>query len=181
MSIFDKNRNWDEITEAGVSNRIRKGWFKVIISDAEEKETKAHDFVPEFTFRVVEGEDKGRETPHRFNTENKNELTVRIAYGQIKAIMNAIGMLKDGKIIANGYPDILNKQFWLNADVNKEGFIEPKAFKPLDFKPPYEGAHPMQPPPPPQRNEQGGAQAGAAPQANRAPANYADDDSDIPF
>jgi hypothetical protein len=180
MSIFDKSRNWDEITEAGVSNRIRKGWFKVIITDAEDKDTKAGDSVPEFTFRVVDGEDKGRETPHRFNIENKNELTVRIAFGQIKAIMNSIGMLKDGKIIANGYADILNKQFWLNADANKEGFIEPKAFKPLDFKPPYEGAHPMQPPPPAARNNDGAPSASGSANAGK-PTSYAETDDDIPF
>jgi hypothetical protein len=71
---------------------LPKGFYRVMISESEGKDTKAgtgrYLLV---TFDVIEGDFKGRKIWHMFNVQNRSEQAQAIGRGQMKALLEAIG------------------------------------------------------------------------------------------
>jgi len=74
---------------------IPAGKYLAVISDSEYKPTKAGGGkYLQLTFQVLEGEYKGRLVWARLNLENKSEMTVKIARGELSAICRAVGVMQ---------------------------------------------------------------------------------------
>lgn len=77
---------------------IPAGKYKAVITDSEEKPTKAGtgSYI-QFTIEVIEGEHKGRKLWARLNLNNPSAQAVEIARGELSAICRAVGVkqLKD--------------------------------------------------------------------------------------
>ncbi|MBL8758412.1 MAG: DUF669 domain-containing protein [Phycisphaerae bacterium] len=71
------------------------GKYLAVISDTEYKPTKAGGGkYLQLTFQVIDGEYKGRLVWARLNLENKSEMTVKIARGELSAICRAVGVMQ---------------------------------------------------------------------------------------
>ena len=71
------------------------GKYTAVISDSEYKPTKTGGGkYLQLTFQVIDGEFKGRLVWARLNLENKSEMTVKIARGELSAICRAIGVMQ---------------------------------------------------------------------------------------
>ena len=71
------------------------GKYPAVISDSEYKPTKTGGGkYLQLTFQVIDGEFKGRLVWARLNLENKSEMTVKIARGELSAICRAIGVMQ---------------------------------------------------------------------------------------
>ena len=77
---------------------VSPGNYAVIITDSEIVQTKAKDgSYLKLTFRVIEDENGDTEFAnkkvwHNLNLENKNEVAVEIAQGQLRQICEAVGV-----------------------------------------------------------------------------------------
>ncbi len=68
--------------------------YKAIITESEEKETKAGDgHYLQLVFQIIEGEYKGRLLWARLNLDNRNPKAVEIARAQLSAICRAVGVM----------------------------------------------------------------------------------------
>ncbi len=73
---------------------IPAGKYLAAITDTEMKPTKAGGGkYLQLTFQVLDGEYKGRLVWARLNLENKSEMTVKIARGELSAICRAVGVM----------------------------------------------------------------------------------------
>lgn len=81
---------------AGNTDPFPAGWYKMMITDGEQKATKSGngDWYLNLTFEVVEGEYKGRKCWKMLNLQNKNETAMEIAYRELSAICHAVGVLQ---------------------------------------------------------------------------------------
>ena len=70
------------------------GWYKCVITESEEKPTKAQTgSYLQMTLEVIEGEHQGRKVFERLNLNNPNQTAVEIAQRTLSAICHAIGVM----------------------------------------------------------------------------------------
>lgn len=78
---------------------IPSGWYEAEMTKSELKTTKAKDGkYLSLTFKVLDGEHTGRLVFANLNIVNKNELAVKIANGDLKAICKAVGRDEDEEL-----------------------------------------------------------------------------------
>lgn len=74
---------------------IPAGKYLAVVSDSEYKPTKnGGGKYLQLTFQIIDGEHKGRLVWARLNLENKSEMTVKIARGELSAICRAVGVMQ---------------------------------------------------------------------------------------
>lgn len=74
---------------------IPAGKYLALITESEMKPTKAGGGkYLQLTFQVLEGERKGRLLWARLNLENRSEMTVKIARGELSASCRAVGVMQ---------------------------------------------------------------------------------------
>jgi len=176
------NKDFSKVEEAGSSNRLNLGWFKVVVTGIDDKKTKAGNEYPEFSFEGNEGVYKSKVMTTRMLLCNVNHPTSEparnIANGQLKAILGALNVLDaNGICTLSSYNDAKGRPFWLRTDVDANGYIVAAEFKPLTFVPPYVGSAEVQPPPPVRHTDNQPTPVSVS-QVAGATADYADD---IPF
>lgn len=70
------------------------GWYKVVISESEEKPTKAQTgSYLQLTLEVIEGDHAGRKVFERLNLKNPNSQAVEIAQRSLSGICRATGVM----------------------------------------------------------------------------------------
>ena len=73
---------------------IPAGWYKAVITESEEKPTKAQTgSYLQMTFEIVEGTHQGRKVFSRLNLNNPNTTAVEIAQRERSGICRAVGVL----------------------------------------------------------------------------------------
>jgi len=96
MAAIDFNA--DEHEPRNSFDPLPAGKYKAVITESEEKPTKAGtgSYI-QFTFEVLEGDYKGRKLWARLNLNNPNQTAVEIAKGDLSAMCKAAGVkvLKD--------------------------------------------------------------------------------------
>jgi len=86
--------NANEVEPSADFEPIPAGKYLAIITESEMKPTKSgNGSYLELVFQVIEGEYKGRLLWSRLNLDNPNEMTVRIARGELSAICRAVGVM----------------------------------------------------------------------------------------
>lgn len=91
LNNFDAN----QVDPSVALDPIPAGKYLAVITESEMKPTKAGGGkYLQFTFQVLEGEHKGRLLWARLNLDNKSEMTVRIARGELSAICRAVGVMQ---------------------------------------------------------------------------------------
>ena len=73
---------------------IPAGWYQVVITDSEQKPTKAMTgSYLQMTMEVIDGLHKGRKVFERLNLDNPNQTAVEIAQRTLSAICRATGVM----------------------------------------------------------------------------------------
>lgn len=73
---------------------IKAGWYKMVISESEEKPTKAQTgSYLQLTMEIIEGDNAGRKVFTRLNLNNPNQQAVEIAQRELSAICRAVGVM----------------------------------------------------------------------------------------
>jgi hypothetical protein len=73
---------------------IPAGWYKAVITQSEEKPTKAQTgSYLQMTVEVIEGEHAGRKAFERLNLNNPNATAVEIAQRTLSSICRAVGVM----------------------------------------------------------------------------------------
>lgn len=91
------NLNFDahQVDPSVALDPIPAGKYLAVISESELKPTKTGGGkYLQLTFQIIDGEFKGRLVWARLNLENKAEMTVKIARGELSAICRAIGVMQ---------------------------------------------------------------------------------------
>lgn len=74
---------------------IPAGWYKCVITESEEKPTKAQTgSYLQLTLEVIEGAHQGRKLFDRLNLNNPNATAVDIAQRTLSGICRAVGVMK---------------------------------------------------------------------------------------
>src|SRR5574340_423845 len=74
---------------------IPPGWYNVQISESEMKPTNdGSGAYLALTMTVLDGPHAGRKLFDRLNLQNKNSVTVEIAYKNLSAICHAVGVIR---------------------------------------------------------------------------------------
>jgi len=95
MNILQGGFNADEVPPATGFDPIPAGKYKVVITESEEKATKAGTgSYLQLTFVVVEGEFENRKLWARLNLNNPNDQAVSIARAELSAICRAVNVRK---------------------------------------------------------------------------------------
>ena len=82
-----------EIEPATSYDPLPADWYKVVITDSEEKPTKAMTgSYLQLTIEVIEGQHAGRKVFDRLNLKNPNSVAVEIAQRSLSSICRAIGV-----------------------------------------------------------------------------------------
>ena len=91
LNNFDAN----QVDPSVALDPIPAGKYLAVVSDSEYKPTKnGGGKYLQLTFQIIDGEFKGRLVWARLNLENKSEMTVKIARGELSAICRAIGVMQ---------------------------------------------------------------------------------------
>lgn len=91
LNNFDAN----QVDPSVALDPLPAGKYIAVISESELKPTKAGGGkYLQLTFQIIEGEHKGRLVWARLNLENKSEMTVKIARGELSAICRAVGVMQ---------------------------------------------------------------------------------------
>lgn len=73
---------------------IPAGWYKVVITESEEKPTKAQTgSYLQMIMEVIDGEHAGRKVFERLNLNNPNPVAVEIAQRDLSSICRAVGVM----------------------------------------------------------------------------------------
>ena len=91
------NLNFDanQVDPSVALDPLPAGKYLAVISESEFKPTKTGvGKYLQLTFQIIDGEFKGRLVWARLNLENKSEMTVKIARGELSAICRAIGVMQ---------------------------------------------------------------------------------------
>lgn len=73
---------------------IPAAWYKAVITESEEKPTKAQTgSYLQMTVEVIEGEHQGRKVFERLNLNNPNQMAVDIAQRTLSSICRAVGVM----------------------------------------------------------------------------------------
>ena len=87
---FDANN----VDPAESREPIPAGWYKVVISESEEKPTKAQTgSYLQLTMEVIDGDHAGRKVFDRLNLNNPNATAVEIAQRTLSSICRAVGVM----------------------------------------------------------------------------------------
>jgi hypothetical protein len=90
LNNFDANN----VDPSVALDPIPAGKYIAVITETEMKPTKAGGGkYLQATFQIIDGEYKGRLVWARLNLENKSEMTVKIARGELSAICRAVGVM----------------------------------------------------------------------------------------
>ena len=82
-----------EIEPATSYEPLPADWYKVVITDTEEKPTKAMTgSYLQLTIEVIEGQHAGRKVFDRLNLKNPNSVAVEIAQRSLSSICRSIGV-----------------------------------------------------------------------------------------
>lgn len=91
LNNFDAN----QVDPSVALDPLPAGKYIAVVSESELKPTKAGGGkYLQLTFQIIEGEHKGRLVWARLNLENKSEMTVKIARGELSAICRAVGVMQ---------------------------------------------------------------------------------------
>ena len=91
LNNFDAN----QVHPSVALDPLPAGKYLAVISESEFKPTKTGvGKYLQLTFQIIDGEFKGRLVWARLNLENKSEMTVKIARGELSAICRAIGVMQ---------------------------------------------------------------------------------------
>ncbi|MBX3401888.1 MAG: DUF669 domain-containing protein [Phycisphaeraceae bacterium] len=91
LNNFDAN----QVDPSVALDPLPAGKYIAVVSESELKPTKAGGGkYLQLTFQIIEGEHKGRLAWARLNLENKSEMTVKIARGELSAICRAVGVMQ---------------------------------------------------------------------------------------
>ena len=91
LNNFDAN----QVDPSVALDPLPAGKYLAVVSESELKPTKTGGGkYLQLTFQIIEGEFKGRLVWARLNLENKSEMTVKIARGELSAICRAIGVMQ---------------------------------------------------------------------------------------
>jgi len=91
LNNFDAN----QVDPSVALDPLPAGKYLAVVSESELKPTKTGGGkYLQLTFQVIDGEFKGRLVWARLNLENKSEMTVKIARGELSAICRAIGVMQ---------------------------------------------------------------------------------------
>ena len=91
LNNFDAN----QVDPSVALDPLPAGKYIAVVSESELKPTKAGGGkYLQLTFQIIEGEYKGRLVWARLNLENKSEMTVKIARGELSAICRAVGVMQ---------------------------------------------------------------------------------------
>ena len=91
LNNFDAN----QIDPSVALDPLPAGKYLAVVSESELKPTKTGGGkYLQLTFQIIDGEFKGRLVWARLNLENKSEMTVKIARGELSAICRAIGVMQ---------------------------------------------------------------------------------------
>ena len=91
------NLNFDanQVDPSVALDPLPAGKYLAVVSESELKPTKTGGGkYLQLTFQIIDGEFKGRLVWARLNLENKSEMTVKIARGELSAICRAIGVMQ---------------------------------------------------------------------------------------
>jgi len=82
-----------EIEPATSYDPIPADWYKAVITETEEKPTKAQTgSYLQLTIEVIEGQHQGRRVFERLNLKNPNSVAVEIAQRSLSSICRSIGV-----------------------------------------------------------------------------------------
>ncbi len=91
LNNFDAN----QVDPSVALDPLPAGKYIAVVSESELKPTKAGGGkYLQLTFQIIEGEHKGRLVWARLNLENKSEITVKIARGELSAVCRAVGVMQ---------------------------------------------------------------------------------------
>jgi hypothetical protein len=91
LNNFDANH----VDPSVALDPIPAGKYLAVVSDSEYKPTKnGGGKYLQLTLQIIDGEHKGRLVWARLNLENKSEMTVKIARGELSAICRAVGVMQ---------------------------------------------------------------------------------------
>ncbi len=86
--------NAEEIEPNATREPLPAGWYKVVITESEEKPTKAQTgSYLQLTLEVIEGDHAGRKAFERLNLKNPNAQAVEIAQRTLSGICRAVGVV----------------------------------------------------------------------------------------
>jgi Protein of unknown function (DUF669) len=86
--------NAEEIEPNASREPLPAGWYKVVITESEEKPTKAQTgSYLQLTLEVIEGDHSGRKAFERLNLKNPNAQAVEIAQRTLSGICRAVGVV----------------------------------------------------------------------------------------
>ena len=91
------NLNFDanQVDPSVALDPLPAGKYLAVVSESELKPTKTGGGkYLQLTFQIIDGEFKGRLVWARLNLENKSDMTVKIARGELSAICRAIGVMQ---------------------------------------------------------------------------------------
>lgn len=87
---FDAN----QVPAAESREPIPAGWYKAVITESEEKPTKAQTgSYLQMTLEIIEGEHAGRKVFERLNLNNPNQTAVDIAQRTLSSICRGVGVM----------------------------------------------------------------------------------------
>lgn len=90
LNGFDANA----VDPAESREPIPAGWYKCVITQSEEKPTKAQTgSYLQLTLEVIEGDHAGRKTFDRLNLNNPNATAVEIAQRTLSSICRSVGVM----------------------------------------------------------------------------------------
>lgn len=142
----DPNFFKDVVPSTGSRDYLKPGYYKVVVTKAEEVANKDKDIKTHATFVVtlegLEGDAKGISITARYNLRNPSEEAVKIGKSEMLGLFNAIGTIP-----TNSPNEIYGKPIWIrvkNGQPNQQGrvYSEVNGAFPITFTPPYVGVEP---------------------------------------
>ena len=116
LNGFDAN----QVEPSQSMDPIPAAWYKAVITDSEEKPTKAQTgSYLQMSVEVIEGEYQGRKVFWRLNLNNPNQMAVDIAQRTLSSICRAVGVMTP-----KNSADLHDKPFMIKVKVTpaREGY-----------------------------------------------------------
>ena len=112
LNGFDANN----VDPAQSRDPIPAGWYKAVITESEEKPTKAQTgSYLQMTVEVIDGDHSGRKAFERLNLNNPNATAVEIAQRTLSSICRAVGIMTPRQSA-----DLHDKPFMVKIKVKPE-------------------------------------------------------------
>lgn len=128
--------NAEEIEPNAPRDPIPAGWYKAVITDSEEKPTKAQTgSYLQMTIEIIDGDYAGRKVFERLNLNNPNATAVEIAQRTLSSICRAAGVMTPRQSA-----DLHDKTFMVKVKV-KPGDANYRPGNEIDDYAPKDKAH----------------------------------------